>query len=148
MDKDILRQYADLLAERDDLRKRIRKAEDELIKLCSEQVADVVTHGKKGKKPLGRTVVQGAPHDEIAKKRKALQRYKRQLVDAEATIDDMITEAQKYIETINDSRIRRIFRYRYADKLTWVQVAFRMGGQHTAESCRKTAERFLQEEGK
>ena len=129
MDKSILEQYTSLVEEREDLKKRIRTAELQIEKLCGETVADSVTRGKHGKKPLGRVVIRGAPSPEITKKRKALQRYRRRLKDAEHMIED--------------SRIRRIFRYRYLDQMTWIQVAMKMGKHHTAESCRNAAERYL-----
>lgn len=143
MDKNLLEQYIDLLAEKADLERRIRKAEKQLIRLMSEEVADSVIHGRKGKKPLKRTVIHGVPGPTIDRKRRTLRRYKRQLRKAEIEIDEMITEVQAYIDEISDSRIRRIFRYRYIDKLTWVQVANRMGGKHTADSCRMAAERWI-----
>lgn len=146
MDKNILEQYADLIQEREDLRKRIKKTENQIIRLCDEQVADSVTHGKHGKKPLKRTVIIGVPAAELRKKRKNLERYREKLAAAEMQIDEMISEVQQYISEIDNSRIRRIFQYRYVDKLTWIQVAMRMGKHHTADSCRMTAERYLRNE--
>lgn len=143
MDKSILEQYADLIAEREDLQKRIKATELKILELCNETVADSVTLGKHGKKPLGRKVIRGNPSPEIKKKRTALHKYKTQLKSAEIRIADMIVEAQQYIDEIEDSRIRRIMRYRYVDQLTWLQVAMRMGKHHTAESCRNAAERYL-----
>lgn len=147
MDKNILEQYASLIAEREDLKKRIHATELQIEKLCGEIVADSVTLGKRGKKPLGRKVIRGTPSPEITKRRKALQRYRRRLKSAEDMISDMIGEAQEYIDGIEDSRIRRIFRYRYLDQLTWVQVAMRMGKHHTADSCRMAAERYFKQDG-
>lgn len=143
MDKTILEQYADLIAEREDLRKRIKATELQILKLADEIVADSVTLGKHGKKPLGRKVIRGNPSPEIEKKRAALQRYKAKLEAAEAMIGETSEEVEEFIAKIEDSRIRRIFRYRYVDQLTWLQVALRMGKHHTAESCRNAAERYL-----
>ena len=143
MDKTILEQYADLIAEREDLRKRIKATELQILKLADEIVADSVTLGKHGKKPLGRKVIRGNPSPEIEKKRAALQRYKAKLEAAEVMIGEMSEEVEEFIAKIEDSRIRRIFRYRYVDQLTWLQVALRMGKHHTAESCRNAAERYL-----
>lgn len=145
MEKNILEQYADLIAEREDLKNRIRATEMKLHQLAEDVVADSVTIGKHGKKPLGRKVIRGIPRPEIEQKRAALRRYNRQLRDAESGISSMISEVQQFISEIEDSRIRRIFRYRYIDKLTWVQVAVRMGKHHTEESCRKAAERYFQQ---
>lgn len=143
LDKTILEQYADLIAEREDLRKRIKATELQILKLADEIVADSVTLGKHGKKPLGRKVIRGNPSPEIEKKRAALQRYKAKLEAAEVMIGEMSEEVEEFIAKIEDSRIRRIFRYRYVDQLTWLQVALRMGKHHTAESCRNAAERYL-----
>ena len=46
MDKNILEQYASLIAEREDLKKRIHATELQIEKLCGEIVADSVTLGK------------------------------------------------------------------------------------------------------
>ena len=146
MDKRILEQYASLIAEREDLKVRIRETEMKLHQLAEDTVADSVTLGKKGKKPLGRKVIRGTPLPEIEQKRAALRKYNRRLRDAEAEIGEMISDVQQFISEIDDSRMRRIFRYRYIDKLTWVQVSMRMGKHHTEESCRKAAERLLKRE--
>lgn len=143
MDKSIIEQYADMIAEREDLQKRIKEAELKIKDLCKETVADSVTLGRHGKKPLGRKVIRGNPSPEIARKRAALRKYKAQFKAAEIRIDDMIVDVQQFIDEIEISRIRRMFRYRFIDQLTWQQVAFRMGKHHTAESCRKTVERFM-----
>lgn len=143
MDKSILEQYADLTREQEDLKKRIRNTERKIMQLCKEQVADSVTHGKRGKKPLKRTVIVGTPARELRRKRSALERYKAELEAAEYQLQEMISDVQRYISQIDDSRIRRIFQYRYVDKLTWFQVAMKMGKHHTAESCRMAAERYL-----
>lgn len=59
-------------------------------------------------------------------------------------IDKEIAEAEQYIESISDSRIRRICRFRCLDdSLSWGQIARRMGHPHTAESCRQAFEREI-----
>ena len=148
MDKSILEQYADLTREQEDLQRRIRNTERKIEQLCTEQVADSVTHGKKGKKPLKRTVIIGTPTQELRRKRFALVKYKTELAAAEGQLQEMISEVQRYISQIDDSRIRRILQYRYVDKMTWLQLAMKMGKHHTAESCRKAVERYFKESHK
>ena len=48
----------------------------------------------------------------------------------------------RYINGIEDSQIRQILSLRYINGLPWQQIAFTIGG-NTAESVRKTANRFL-----
>ena len=40
-------------------------------------------------------------------------------------------------------RMQRIIRYRYLEKLTWGQVAVRMGGRATENSVKKEFERYM-----
>lgn len=55
----------------------------------------------------------------------------------------MLNEVEVFVDGIEDSRLRRIFRYRYVDNMSWLQVAIQMGGRTTAESVRKEHDRFL-----
>lgn len=143
MEKNKLEQYTELVSEVEDMKRRIKNTEMKLKQLCQDTVADSVTLGKHGKRPLGRKVIRGTPLPIIARKRAALRKYKAMLEEKEAEATEMIVDVQRYIGEIDDSRIRRILQYRYIDRMTWLQVAMRMGKHHTAESCRNAAERYL-----
>lgn len=56
---------------------------------------------------------------------------------------EMLNEVEIFVDGIEDSRLRRIFRYRYVDNMSWLQVAIQMGGKHTADSCRNAHDRYL-----
>ena len=56
---------------------------------------------------------------------------------------EQAAEVEQYIRTIENSRMRRIIQYRVIDGLSWYEVADRIGGKATSESCRKYFERFL-----
>lgn len=143
MDKHILEQYVDLRAEERDLVERIHKTESQLKKLeQGGMVADSVTRGKRGKKSLGTVKIQGFPTPEYDRLRSLLLRRKAQLQRTDAKLLELLNQVEDYINGIDDSRMRRILRYRYIDGLMWYQVAQRMGKNHTADSCRKAAERF------
>lgn len=143
MEKNILEQYIELIEEVEETKKRIKRTEIAIEQLCSDTVADSVTLGKHGKKPLGRKIIRGSPTPAIARKRAALRKYKALLEELDVKATEMLVEAQRYINEINDSRIRRILQFRYVDRMTWLQVAMRMGKHHTAESCRNAVERYL-----
>ena len=143
MDSNVLEQYVHLVEEQKELQKQIKKTELQIEELCKETVADSVTLGKRGKKPLGRRIIRGTPSPLISRQRTALQKQKALLEEKKTEAIEMAVEVRKYINEIEDSRIRRIFQYRYLDKLTWRQVAIRMGKHHTEESCRNAAERYL-----
>ena len=68
---------------------------------------------------------------------------KIKLQELEEKIRQQIAVAEEFINSEPNSRIRRLLTYRYIDELTWVQIAYRMGKNHTADSCQKTLERYL-----
>lgn len=49
----------------------------------------------------------------------------------------------EYITGIEDSLLRQIIQYRFVELKSWKEVAWRIGGDNTAESVRKTVQRFL-----
>lgn len=54
----------------------------------------------------------------------------------------------RYIQAIDNCEVRLIIEYRFIDRLSWQQVANRMGGYATAASVRMIANRFLRENQK
>ena len=140
-------QYAELIKEREDIRRRLRRTEARFTKIEEGGllVADSVTCGRRGKKPLGTKVIRGIPFPELKELRRRLGIQKAQLEKAEAKITESVKAAEEFIQGVTDSRMRRLLRHRYLDGLGWTEVAIRMGGRHTAESCRKSVERFFQE---
>lgn len=50
-----------------------------------------------------------------------------------------------YIDTIEDSLLRRIFMYRFYDGLSWLAVANKIGGGNTEGSVKMQVYRFLHE---
>ena len=145
IEKHILEQYTDMQEEHKDLLRRIRRLDDQIAKMeeSGYTVADSVACGKKGKKAIKTVKVEGFPHPDYERKRALLRRYKAKLKLFEEDLLKKQIEVEEYIQSIEDSRIRRIMRYRYLDNLTWQQVAHRMGKHHTAEGCRSAHDRFL-----
>lgn len=131
--------------EHKDLLRRIRRLDDQIAKMeeSGYTVADSVACGKKGKKAIKTVKIEGFPHPDYERKRELLKWYKAKLKLFEEDLLEKQIEVEEYIQSIEDSRIRRIMRYRYLDNLTWQQVAHRMGKHHTAEGCRSAHDRFL-----
>lgn len=139
--KDILVQYSDLTEEVKDLRRRIQKLNDQIKKIEQEgTVKDCVKGGYGG---IQHYNIEGIPYPEYSRKKTSLYLYKAQLENAELELLEKTNEVEEYIQSIPDSRIRRILRHRFIDNLTWYQVAIRMGGKTTEESVRKEFERFM-----
>ena len=151
MEKMILVEYADMKEEIKDLRKRIQKLESEIGKLENSIVTDSVSCGKKGKKPLGTVKVSGVPNGLISRKRTTLAARRALLVEREAKLLELMSEAEEYINSIEKSELRMMFEFYYIDDLTWYQVAQKMNEMHpkrktkyTDDNCRKKHDRFLE----
>lgn len=50
----------------------------------------------------------------------------------------------EFIDSIPDSRLRRIFSFRYIDGLSWLQVAFKIG-EHDEQYPRRLHNRYVKE---
>lgn len=84
-----------------------------------------------------------------------LERYIAEIVDLEAIIQAKITQClherarlERYIAEIPDSLTRQLFQLRFINGLTWVQIAFSVGGGNTKEGVRKRVYRYLEQENK
>lgn len=80
-----------------------------------------------------------------------LERYIAEIVDLEAIISAKITQCQhernrleRYIADIPDSNLRMIFTLRFINGLSWVQLAFSIGGDCTADGARMACNRYIQ----
>ena len=142
MDKDILIQYSDLVEEVKDLRRRIRKLQDDIDKL--EPVKDSVK-GTRKDGTIGSITISGYPVPVYYRYKNQLEKRETALRKKEAELLELVNTVEEYITGISDSKMRRILRYRYIDKLNWVQVAVRMGKKYTADGCRMLHNRFFEE---
>ena len=79
-----------------------------------------------------------------------LERYIAEIVDLEAIIQAKITQClherarlERYIAEIPDSLTRQIFQLRFINGLTWVQIAFSVGGGNTEGSVKMICYRYI-----
>lgn len=142
MDKDILIQYSDLVEEVKDLRRRIEKLQDNIDKL--EPVKDSVK-GTRRDGTIGSITISGYPFPVYYRYKNQLEKREAALRKKEAELLELVNTVEEYITGINDSKMRRILRYRYIDNMSWTKIAFRMGKKYTADSCRMLHNRFFEE---
>lgn len=139
--KELLQQYVDLKKEIRDLKKRIDKLEQNLATTghaCVKGSSNTFPYTERTFHMGGFNISTTADRERILRQRK---------VDLEIRYDELLemqTALEQWIYSIPDSRTRRILTYRYIDGLNWVQVAHRMGGKNTADSCRIAHDRFLE----
>ena len=149
MTKEILIEYADMKEEIKYIRQRIKKLNKEISMLT------VVSDSVKGTKKdgtYGNIKVEGYPTPLFYKKREKLQSLVRLLEEKEIELLDLTTQAEEYIESIEKSELRIMFRLYYIEDLTWVQVAHRMNTmfpkrKYTEDSCWRRNERFFKNVG-
>lgn len=139
--KEYLKQLADLKEEYKDKQQAILRLEQYIEKLEKEgAVIDSVSGGNGGEQHF---MIEGFPYPIYTEKKSQLLLRKIKLQELEEKIRQQIAVAEEFINSEPNSRIRRLLTYRYIDELTWVQIAHRMGKNHTADSCQKTLERYL-----
>lgn len=151
MDKDTLVEYAEMKEEIKDLRRRINQDKRELERLSKEIVSDSVTCGKKGKKPIRTVKIQGFSSAAVTKKRNALKRKITLLELLEADLLEKQSEVEEYIQKIEKSELRIMFRLYFIDDLSYPKVALKMNDifpkrtiKYTDENVKKRINRFLE----
>lgn len=151
MDKRILIEYADMKEEIKDLRRRLKEDRRALDKLNKTIVADSVSCGKKGKKPLRTVKVQGKPTMAIIRKQAAYEEKIAQLELLEIDLLEKQTQVEECIQQIEKSELRIMFRLHYIDNLTWYKVAIQMNQmfpkrriKYTEDNCKQRHKRFLE----
>lgn len=147
MDKQILNQYISLKAEIADLEVLVIELRHKIKKLEGKetlQVADVVK-GTRSDGIYGHMRVEGYPYNECENLRKILKKREEKTDKLQMELLKNVNEVDDFINSLSNSKLRRMLRYKYFDGLSWTQVAHRIGGDCTADGCRMAVDRFLQE---
>ncbi len=146
LDKNILKQYLSIKKEIEAEEIRIDKMQREIDSMIptEREVTDIVTKGKRGKKPLGICIIRGnGDYQDINKKRAELRerRAKKELhvVDLEKRVIDV----ESYIYSLEESELRNILLFSCIDGMTWKDVASAMGEGYTEEACKQKFSRFM-----
>lgn len=146
MDKDILKQYKSLCIEHDTESERVKEMEKEisLMQPNENEVADTVTKGRHGKKPLGRCMIHGYNDNTPINRKQAKLRERKAKKELHLSqIENMIIDAEEYIYSLNDSELRNLLLFSCVDRKNWKEVAESMGEGYTAEACKQMFSRFM-----
>ena len=151
MERNILVEYADMLEEIKDLRTRSQDDQKKINQLSQTIVSDSVTCGKKGKKPLRTVKIKGFPNMEINRRIGLLKKRKAKMMLLESDLLEKQIQVEEYIDGIDKSELRMMFRLYYLDNLTWYQVALQMNQifpkrriKYTEDSCRMRNKRYFE----
>lgn len=134
MTKKTLKQYLYIKKEIKDLERRIKNLEKR-----SNIVSDTVLSS------------EGFPYTQHAvgisgvneKKYTLLERYNIRLKVFKAKLEKMRDEVEEFIQTVDDSELRQILRYRYHDNYGWVKIMHLMDYESESKAKMKV-ERFLE----
>lgn len=149
MDKNVLIQYCDMKEEIKDLRRRITETEKQIFRIAEEgTVKDTVSGGMGG---IQHFVVEGMPVPELSRKKLLLNKRKAMLIEKENELLELMNQAEEYIETIEKSELRIIFRLYFLDGLSYPKVADHMNQmfpkrriKYTDENIRKKIQRYFE----
>lgn len=148
MEKNILIQYTDLQAEIKDIIVRREKLKDKISNMAA--VGDSVT-GTRPDGTIGSITIKGFPEPEYYRSRSLIRKYEKLLEVKQIELLELTTRTEEYIESIEKSELRTIFRLFFLDNLSYIQVANRMNTLHpkrkkkyTDENIRKKIQRFFE----
>lgn len=151
VDKEVLNEYADMKAEIKDLRRRIADDQKKIDQLKQTVVSDSVSCGKKGKKPIRTVKIKGFPRMEINHQIALMEKRKAKLQMLETDLVEKQMQVEEYIQSIEKSELRTMFRLYYIDSLTWYQVALKMNQmfpkrriKYTEDNCKQRHKRYLE----
>ena len=150
LDKKILKEYCDMKAEIKELQRIIVKTENRLEKIKKDgDVSDVVSGGMGG---MEHFKVTGFPEPEHGKVKRLLQNRRMRLRRKKEELLELTDQIEMYIDSIEKSEIRIMFRLYYIEGLNWAAVAMRMNDlfpkrkvAYTEENCRQKNKRFFEE---
>lgn len=140
--KEILTQYNDLQEEAKEVRERIERTEKQIARIEEEgRVIDTVSGGSGG---IQHFKIEGFPYPEYSRKKSLLYARKSILANLELELLETLNQVEKFIASVEDSRMRRIITLRVIDNLSWNSVADRIGGGNTEDSVKKSFYRFME----
>lgn len=140
MDKSILEDYSALMAEMEDLERRIRRTKAKIVEFETTVVADSV-EGTRPDGTYGAIKIKGIPIPAYEAEARLLHRQKCAYERLCASLSAEIAAVEDFINRVSETRIRTILRLRYLDRKTWEQVARAV--RKSPDQCRKQVERFL-----
>lgn len=143
IDKNVLEQYSSIKKEIADLERMIANSNRKIKKYEKQVVSDTVI-GTRQDGTTGPMKITGIAQQYIDRENELNEKRIQRMGRCKGRLGKLLEETEEYIETIPDSEIRRIARWRYLEELEWNQVAVQMGRGYSAGACRKKMERFLQ----
>lgn len=137
IDKNVLNQINAINTELIDLRERLKKIENRKLKNVQDSV-----RGSSNTYPyIQHTCVISGIENNL-KDKKSKNKYKRMIKNKEQKLGKLINQLEYELNSIEDSELRQIIRYKYEDNMNWLQIMTKMK-YNSEDTARKKIERFL-----
>lgn len=140
--KEALDQYTAVKKEREYIAEKVITLERQIDRMekSGYSVKDTVRGGEGN---MHHYTIEGFPYESYSRQKTLLRVRRQQLIDRDEKLAELETQVEKFLNDVPDSRMRQMIAYRYIENMSWLQVADRMGGNNTADGCRKMVDRFL-----
>lgn len=140
--KEALDQYTAVRKEREYIAEKVMTLERQIDRMeqSGYNVKDTVRGGEGN---MHHYTIEGFPYSDYSRRKTLLRVRRQQLIDRDEKLAELETQVEKFLNDVPDSRMRQMIAYRYIENMSWLQVADRMGGNNTADGCRKMVDRFL-----
>lgn len=140
--KEVLNQYTAVKKEREYIAEKVMALERQIERMeqSGYSVKDTVRGGEGN---MHHYTIEGFPYESYSRQKTLLRVRRQQLIDRDEKLAELETQVEKFLNDVPDSRMRQMIEYRYIENMSWVRVADRMGGNNTADGCRKMVDRFL-----
>lgn len=140
--KEALDQYTAVRKEREYIAEKVMTLGRQIDRMeqSGYNVKDTVRGGEGN---MHHYTIEGFPYSDYSRRKTLLRVRRQQLIDRDEKLAELETQVEKFLNDVPDSRMRQIIAYRYIENMSWLQVADRMGGNNTADGCRKMVDRFL-----
>lgn len=140
--KEVLNQYTAVKKEREYIADKVMALERQIDRMeqSGYSVKDTVRGGEGN---MHHYTIEGFPYSDYSRRKTLLRVRRQQLIDRDEKLAELETQVEKFLNDVPDSRMRQMIAYRYIENMSWLQVAARMGGNNTADGCRKMVDRFL-----
>lgn len=138
--KELLKQYNDLKIEISELVNKIEKLEHYEAQHERDKVKGSSPHFPYTQRSFN---IEGYNILEEDKKGERLLKLKALLLKRKNKCEDMKLQIEEFINTIPDSKTRRVFQYRYIDNLSWQAIAIRIGRIHESYPRKEVHDKYL-----
>lgn len=140
MQSNIISQYESLVKEIKEIRQDIEEKQKHKEKLERSVKRDIVKGGAAGEQ---RYKISDYDKAEVEETEYLINKGIRLLKEREKTVQETLLEIEEFINSIDDSRMRRMISLKYIHGKTWYQVAQTMGIMYSPDSCKKQVQRYL-----